>query len=96
MCISPLTFILSVLFQLFDKDHHINKEASNYIFTTEGHIIRMDRMFRQPKFSEERKHNSVKVRNEKVSTDLPPVVDVRHNVSNVSEGLPRFCDAFVT
>ena len=27
------------VFQLFDVDNHVNKESSNYIFTTEGHLI---------------------------------------------------------
>ena len=31
-----------VCMQLFDTDNVLNKQAINYIFTTEGHVIRLD------------------------------------------------------
>ena len=35
------------IFQLFDDENHVNQDASNYIFSTEGHIFRLDSQFRK-------------------------------------------------
>lgn len=35
------------LLQLFDEKNHVNQDASNYIFSTEGHIFRLDTRFRK-------------------------------------------------
>ena len=32
--------------QLFDRDNPVNKDASNYIFSTEGHIFKLDSLYR--------------------------------------------------
>ncbi|XP_065909558.1 ER degradation-enhancing alpha-mannosidase-like protein 1 isoform X2 [Dysidea avara] len=36
------------LYLLFDKENIVNKRASQYLFTTEGHIIKLDPIFRKP------------------------------------------------
>ena len=64
--------------QLFDKDNHVNKALSSYLFTTEGHVLPIDRRWRRKPWEgdgEEDGDDNVKV----VS-----MVDVRHNSSNVS------------
>lgn len=33
--------------QLFDEKNHVNQDASNYIFSTEGHIFKLDTRFRK-------------------------------------------------
>ncbi|XP_078342728.1 ER degradation-enhancing alpha-mannosidase-like protein 1 isoform X2 [Oculina patagonica] len=35
------------LYLLFDEKNHVNQDASNYIFSTEGHIFRLDTQFRK-------------------------------------------------
>ncbi|XP_078677901.1 ER degradation-enhancing alpha-mannosidase-like protein 1 isoform X1 [Branchiostoma floridae x Branchiostoma belcheri] len=35
------------LYLLFDKDNHVNQHARRYLFTTEGHLFRVDRTFRR-------------------------------------------------
>lgn len=37
----------SFFFQLFDKENYINTHASEYIFTTEGHVIPLLQAFRK-------------------------------------------------
>ena len=39
--------LIDFLLQLFDIDHTLNKQASSYIFTTEGHLLRLDPELRQ-------------------------------------------------
>lgn len=34
------------LYLLFDKENVVNKKASHYLFTTEGHIVKIDSRFR--------------------------------------------------
>ncbi|XP_052083872.1 ER degradation-enhancing alpha-mannosidase-like protein 1 isoform X1 [Mytilus californianus] len=34
------------LYLLFDEDNHLNKHASKYVFTTEGHVFPIDKRFR--------------------------------------------------
>lgn len=34
------------LYLLFDENNHVNQDASNYIFSTEGHIFKLDTQFR--------------------------------------------------
>ena len=38
--------LLPFYMQLFDHDNVVNKMASEFIFTTEGHIVRLDRLFK--------------------------------------------------
>lgn len=52
--------------QLFDHENHVNQDASNYIFSTEGHIFRLDSQFR--KRTEERKGRKYPQRAVKVSS----------------------------
>ncbi|EDO46917.1 predicted protein [Nematostella vectensis] len=35
------------LYLLFDHENHVNQDASNYIFSTEGHLFRLDTRFRK-------------------------------------------------
>lgn len=41
------------LFQLFDKDNHVNKQASRYLFSTEGHLFPVSQIFREKHWKEE-------------------------------------------
>ena len=41
----PVFFVLFLL-QLFDTDNIVNKHALEYIFTTEGHIVKVDAALR--------------------------------------------------
>ena len=41
------THIQSYLWQLFDHDNVINKKASEFVFTTEGHVIRLAKDLRR-------------------------------------------------
>jgi len=54
------------LYLLFDHENHVNQDASNYIFSTEGHIFRLDSQFR--KRTEERKGRKYPQRAVKVSS----------------------------
>ncbi|XP_050411655.1 ER degradation-enhancing alpha-mannosidase-like protein 1 [Patella vulgata] len=58
------------LYLLFDKDNHVNKESSRYVFSTEGHILPVDGRFRKRNSWNENSIESI------------PVVDVRTNRSN--------------
>ena len=40
-------FSFSVHLQLFDHDNVINKMSSEYVFTTEGHLVRLGQLFRK-------------------------------------------------
>ena len=42
--VQMLSFVYS---QLFDQENHLNQDASNYVFSTEGHIFRLDTRFRK-------------------------------------------------
>ena len=42
-------------FQLFDKDNHLNKAESRYLFNTEGHVFPIDERFRRKPWEEEEK-----------------------------------------
>lgn len=35
------------LYLLFDVENHVNRDASNYIFSTEGHFFKLDAQFRK-------------------------------------------------
>lgn len=69
------------LFQLFDRDNHVNKHASNYLFNTEGHIFPISQMFRDKPWEEDLGQSDVNT--ESIPTT---VIDVRDNVTatNVS------------
>lgn len=43
------------LYLLFDDNNHLNQDASNYIFSTEGHVFRLDSLFRKRPWDEESK-----------------------------------------
>ncbi|ESO91199.1 hypothetical protein LOTGIDRAFT_105585 [Lottia gigantea] len=58
------------LYLLFDKDNHVNKEASRYVFTTEGHILPITRKLRQ------------KVWSPSSDITVSPIVDTRTNTTN--------------
>ena len=57
-------------FQLFDKDNHLNKHASKYVFSTEGHVFPIDKRFR------------VKPWEETVEEEKPKVMSVVNVASN--------------
>ena len=40
-------------FQLFDKDNHLNRQGSKYIFNTEGHVFPILQKFRRKPWEEE-------------------------------------------
>ena len=48
-------------FQLFDSENHVNQDASNYIFSTEGHIFRLDPRFRKSALESRTRKFSAKV-----------------------------------
>lgn len=64
--------------QLFDKDNHVNKALSGYLFTTEGHLFPIDGRWRHKPWKGD------KEKEEGQEGKVPSVVDARHNVSNVS------------
>lgn len=41
------------LYLLFDDSNHLNQDASNYIFSTEGHVFKLDSRFRKRPWDEE-------------------------------------------
>ena len=47
--------------QLFDSENHVNQDASNYIFSTEGHIFRLDPRFRKSALESKTRKFSAKV-----------------------------------
>lgn len=54
--VKPLKrLIVSLFSQLFDDNNHLNQDASNYIFSTEGHVFRIDSRFRKRPWDEESK-----------------------------------------
>ncbi|CAI9720187.1 degradation-enhancing alpha-mannosidase 1 [Octopus vulgaris] len=48
------------LYLLFDKDNHLNKEAINYIFSTEGHVFPINSRFRTKKYKDYPQHTRLK------------------------------------
>ena len=56
-----LTFNIIILavnyFQLFDKDNHLNKHPTEYLFTTEGHIFPISKEFRKKPWETEENIN---------------------------------------
>ncbi|XP_073229289.1 ER degradation-enhancing alpha-mannosidase-like protein 1 [Porites lutea] len=49
------------LYLLFDSENHVNQDASNYIFSTEGHIFRLDPRFRKSALESRTRKFSAKV-----------------------------------
>ena len=47
--------------QLFDSENHVNQDASNYIFSTEGHIFRLDPRFRRSALESRTRNFNAKV-----------------------------------
>ena len=45
--------IIFISLQLFDKDNHLNKHGSRYLFNTEGHIFPISQKFRRKPWEEE-------------------------------------------
>jgi ER degradation enhancer, mannosidase alpha-like 1 len=43
-----LSETLKYLYLLFDESNPINRDASNYVFTTEGHVLRLDASLIRP------------------------------------------------
>lgn len=68
------------MFQLFDKDNHLNRQASKYLFNTEGHIFPINQKFRRKPWEEESEVTGESLLKE------PVIVDARTNrtFSNVS------------
>lgn len=64
------------LYLLFDEDNHLNRHASKYVFTTEGHIFPIDKRFRTKPWEE----NSNQQEDE--SPGLKDVVTVANYVAN--------------
>lgn len=93
---SQVSFFFTVnktfLFQLFDKDNHLNKNAEKYLFNTEGHIFPISKTFRKKPWEDVMKP----VVDVELQNDLTTVVDARANnsMSNVSmtfyQPLPLF------
>ncbi|XP_068714333.1 ER degradation-enhancing alpha-mannosidase-like protein 1 isoform X1 [Montipora foliosa] len=75
------------LYLLFDIENHVNRDASNYIFSTEGHIFRVDAQFR--KKSGERKARKFAQKATKASYTRSP--GRRYNEST---GCAMFCGNF--
>ncbi|KAI8368252.1 glycoside hydrolase [Radiomyces spectabilis] len=48
-----LSETLKYLYLLFDTDHPINKVDSNFVFTTEGHILPLSKQYLSPTYPEE-------------------------------------------
>ena len=40
-------------FQLFDTENHLNQDSSKYVFSTEGHILPIDKKFREKPWEEQ-------------------------------------------
>ena len=72
--------------QLFDEDNHVNKEATRYVFTTEGHVIPIDKRFREKPWQERNQDKGDKhPKDSSVESDLPVIVDAGYNnETNVS------------
>ncbi|KAL4226158.1 ER degradation-enhancing alpha-mannosidase-like protein 1 [Mactra antiquata] len=67
------------LYLLFDRDNHVNKHASKYLFNTEGHIFPIDQMFRDKPWSDD-----IELPID-IDNNLPvTVVDVRDNISSTN------------
>lgn len=63
------------LYLLFDKDNHLNKQASQYLFNTEGHIFPISQKFRRKPWEEEQET----AEGEKLVEDETVIVDARTN-----------------
>lgn len=64
------------LYLLFDEENHLNKEASKYVFSTEGHIFPLDKRFRIKPWE-----NKEESKTEEESTKVMSVVNVASNSS---------------
>ena len=87
-------------YQLFDEANPVNKEQSRYIFTTEGHILPLDRNFHQRPWEEEwnlepklveiksssrsEKEHNSKVKMLYLAKSKPIITEAKRNTSNVS------------
>lgn len=43
---------VSLELQLFDEDNPLHKSDNKYIFTTEGHVVPIDKRFREKQWSD--------------------------------------------
>jgi len=73
------------LFLLFDADNPVNKDASNYIFSTEGHVFKLDSLYRGwPKFIKNKVERSTSIESITISrafnmTQCSTIEDMRFN-----------------
>lgn len=44
--------LISPAFQLFDEDNPLHKSDNKYIFTTEGHVVPIDKRFREKQWND--------------------------------------------
>ncbi|KAL8558834.1 ER degradation-enhancing alpha-mannosidase-like protein 1 [Nucella lapillus] len=68
------------LYLLFDKDNHVNKALSRYLFTTEGHILPIDVRWRRKPWEEEEEEKGEG--GDRGEEKKPSIVDARSNASN--------------
>lgn len=77
------------LYLLFDEENHLNKEASKYVFSTEGHIFPIDKRFRVKPWED------ADLKTEKESLNVMSVVNVAsnssfHNCNSIPEDRRHF------
>lgn len=65
-------------FQLFDEDNPLHKSDNKYIFTTEGHVVPIDKRFREKRWNDLFPCEEGKLAERKPSDQPPP-----SNISNV-------------
>lgn len=67
---------------MFDEDNHLNKHASKYVFTTEGHVFPIDKRFRVKPWEED---TETEEKEKETVTKVMSVVNVADNSTfNVS------------
>ncbi|XP_015923941.1 ER degradation-enhancing alpha-mannosidase-like protein 1 [Parasteatoda tepidariorum] len=67
------------LYLLFDVDNPVNKMASHYLFTTEGHIFPLHHQTRQKPWDFTKEHTEIQV---ELIPDIPPSVKNNNTQSN--------------
>ncbi|XP_071122942.1 ER degradation-enhancing alpha-mannosidase-like protein 1 isoform X2 [Mytilus edulis] len=74
------------LYLLFDEDNHLNKHASKYVFTTEGHVFPIDKRFRVKPWEED---TETEEKEKETVTKVTSVVNVADNSTFNCDTIPN-------
>ena len=76
-----------LVFQLFDTEHHLNRNNERYLFTTEGHIFPIRREWRRKSWLSDDVSGSSKSDDVKLQGDKVVVVGSKANLTSNVSGL---------